>query len=107
MKVTGEGPLQARMDGQTVRITTRGRARVVHVTQPPFIVRPQYTIDGQEWMACWSDYPASGWGTYKNTWLIALSVPDGDHELTVKNLEFPESGPARSRPMIGGTAPGK
>jgi hypothetical protein len=37
-------------------------ARMLHLTQPPFIICPQYWIDGQEHMASWTDYPASGWG---------------------------------------------
>ncbi len=96
VKVTGEGPLEASLDGETIRIKTRGRARAIHVTQPPFIVRPQYRVDGQEWMACWTDYPASGWGAYRNTRLIGLSVPPGEHKLLVKDMVFP---PAWTRPF--------
>jgi hypothetical protein len=86
--ITGEGPFTATMAGEVIRITTTGRARVLNVTKPPFIIRPQYYIDGAEGMACWTDYPASGWGTYNNAWLISLSVPAGAHELTLKNLTF-------------------
>jgi len=86
--VTGEGPFDATLDGERIRIATRGRERVIHVSQPPFIVRPQYTIDGAESMACWTDYPASGWGRYKNSWLIGLSVPAGDHKLAVGDMKF-------------------
>jgi hypothetical protein len=98
--VTGEGPFEAKLDGETIRIRTQGRARVIHVTQPPFIIRPQYWVDGQEWMACWTDYPANGWGTYKNTWLIGLSVPDGDHELVVKDMRFPRGWTRPFTPLI-------
>jgi hypothetical protein len=95
--VRGEGPFEATLDGQTIRINTHGRARLLHVTQPPFITRPQYWIDGQEHMASWTDYPASGWGSYKNTWLMALPVPEGEHELTVKDFVYP---PAWARPFV-------
>ena len=78
-----------KLDGQRILIHVDGRPRVLYVTQPPFIIRPQYTIDGQEWMACWTDYPASGWGTYDQTWLIALSIPAGAHDLDLHNLVFP------------------
>jgi hypothetical protein len=40
-------------------------------------------------MASWTDYPASGWGTWKNTWLMALTAPEGEHELVVKDAVFP------------------
>jgi len=100
--VTGEGPLSARLDGEAVRISSRGRARVVYVTKPAFILRPQYTVDGQEWMACWTDYPASGWGRYKNTQLIALSVPAGEHELVVRDMCFPPAWTRPFRPRIAG-----
>jgi len=102
VKVTGEGPFEAKLDGEAIRLRTTGRARVIHVTQPPFIVRPQYWVDGQEWMACWTDYPASGWGRYKNTWLIALSVPAGEHELLVKDLRFPLAWTRPFAPVIAG-----
>ena len=102
VKVTGEGPLTAVLEGETVRIKTGGRARVLHVTQPPFIVRPQYFIDGRQWMASWTDYPASGWGTYDNTWLIGLSVPAGDHELVVKDLAFEKVWARPFVPLIEG-----
>ena len=102
VKVTGEGPFEAKLDGETIRIRTNGRARVIHVTQPPFIVRPQYWVDGQEWMACWTDYPASGWGTYRNTWLIGLSVPAGPRELVVKDMQFPQSWPRQFEPLVEG-----
>lgn len=106
VKVSGEGPFTAKLEGETIRIYTSGRARVLHVTQPPFIVRPQYLIDGQEWMACWTDYPASGWGTYDNTWLIALTVPDGDHDLVVRNLVFPPVWARPFTPAIAGVEVG-
>jgi hypothetical protein len=102
VKVTGEGPLTAVLEGETVKIKTGGRARVLHVTQPPFIVRPQYFIDGRQWMASWTDYPASGWGTYDKTWLIGLSVPEGEHELVVKDLAFEKVWARPFVPLIEG-----
>ena len=102
--VSGEGPFKARLDGERIVIHSQGRARVLHVTQPSFIIRPQYYVDGQEWMACWTDYPASGWGTYKNTWLIALSVPEGDHELIVKDMVFPSGWTRPFDPLIDAQA---
>lgn len=107
VKVTGEGPFTATLDGDTVRLKTQGRARVLHVTQPPFIVRPQYFIDGQQWMANWTDYPNNGWGTYDNTWLIGLSVPDGGHELAVKDLAFAKVWARPFTPLIAGAQVGE
>ena len=100
--VTGEGPFTATLDGKVIRIKTSGRARVLHLTQPPFIVRPQYTIDGQPWMACWTDYPNNGWGTYDETWKIGLAVPDGEHELAVRDLVFPNVWTRPFTPLIEG-----
>ena len=102
VKVTGEAPFTAALEGDTIRIQTDGRARVLHVTQPRFIVRPQYYVDGQEWMACWTDYPASGWGSYDETWQIGLSVPAGKHELLVKDMVFPISWERQFEPLIEG-----
>ncbi len=100
--VRGEGPFKAKLDGDTIRLTIDGRARVLFVTRPDWIERPQYWIDGQEWMACWTDYPASGWGTYRDTNLIALSVPGGKHELTLKNLVFPAGWARPFTPTLAG-----
>lgn len=97
VKISGERPFTARLDGKLIRIKTGGRARVLHVTQPPWITRPQYTIDGRRWMACWTDYPNNGWGRYDNTWLIGLSVPAGEHELVVKEWVYPKGW---TRPFI-------
>ncbi|MHB9024254.1 MAG: hypothetical protein ACYC7E_08770 [Armatimonadota bacterium] len=107
VKVSGEGPFTATLDGDTVRIRTTGRARVLHVTQPPFIVRPQYYIDGREWMPCWTDYPDSGWGSFDNTWLIGLSVPDGEHDLVVKDLVYPKVWDRPFTPVIQGVVIGE
>jgi hypothetical protein len=104
VKITGEGPFEATLEHETLRIRTDGRDRVLFVTQPPFIQRPQYWIDGREWMACWTDYPSSGWGTYDNTWLIALSVPAGKHELVVKDYRFPPAWTRQFEPTISGAS---
>ena len=102
MKIAGEGPFTASLEGDTIRIKTTGRPRVLHITQPPFIVRPRYTIDGQPWMACWTDYPNNGWGTYDETWKIGIAVPDGQHELTVQDLVFPKVWTRPFTPLIDG-----
>jgi len=109
--ITGEGPFSAQLDGEAIRIQTpAGRARVLHVAQPthptllaPLMIRrPQYWVDGTEWMACWTDYPASGWGSYDNSWLIALSVPAGKHDLLVQELRFPTGWTRPFTPLIEG-----
>jgi hypothetical protein len=100
--ITGEGHFTASLDGETIRIQTIGRARVLHVTQPPFVVRPHYTIDGQQWMACWTDYPNNGWGTYDQTWKIGLAVPAGEHDLAIGNLTFPKVWTRPFTPTIEG-----
>ncbi len=103
--VKGEAPFEAKLDAQAIQIKAKGRAQVFHVTQPPFIIRPQYWVDGKEAMASWTDYPASGWGSYKNTWLIALPVPDGEHELILKDFRFPKVWARQFSPAIGGLLP--
>lgn len=107
IRITGEGPFTAALDGQTVRVKTSGRARVLHMTQPPLIVRPSYAVDGREWMACWTDYPNNGWGTYDETWKIGLAVPAGDHELTVGNRAFPKGWTRPFTPLIQGALKGE
>ncbi len=98
--VRGEMPFEGRLDGDAIRIKADGRTRVLYVTKPPFIIRPQLWIDGQEWMASWTDYPASGWGTYKDAQLMALSVPAGQHELVVKDFRVPAGWARPWKPMI-------
>lgn len=87
--VRGEAPFETELDGETIRIRTRGRERVFHVSKLDFIRRPAYRVDGQEWMACWNDWPASGFGRWTRTRLIGLTVPAGEHELEVSDLTFP------------------
>ncbi|MHB9131672.1 MAG: hypothetical protein ACYDBB_11365 [Armatimonadota bacterium] len=86
--VTGEAPFNAKLDGETITILTSGRARVLNVTRPAFIWYPQFRLDGQEWMAGWTDYPGSNWGKFKNTNMMAVSTLDGDHQLVIKNRTF-------------------
>lgn len=100
--VRGEGPFEARLEGERIIIETAGRARVLHVTQPAFITRPAYSLNGREWMACWTDYPASGWGAFTNTWQIALSVPEGENHLVVEDMRFPHGWQRPFRPAIEG-----
>lgn len=91
LTVTGEGPFEAKLDGQAIRIKTRGRARVLDVTLPAFILRPELKLDGRQWMAGWSDYANSDWGRMKNAYLAAVSTLDGEHELVITNMAFPPS----------------
>jgi len=88
--VEGEAPFEGKLDGQVIRIKTTGRKRVLYVTRPAFIMHPQLYVDGREWMASWTDYPASNWGKLSRTALMALSVPEGEHELTVRDMVYPE-----------------
>ena len=56
---------------------------------------------------CWTDYPNNGWGTYDQTWKIGLSVPAGDHELTVGNRAFPKGWTRPFTPLIRGALKGE
>ena len=98
--VQGEAPFSAELNGDQISIHTEGRKRVIFVSQPEFIVRPQLFIDGQEWMASWTDYPASGWGDYDETWKIGISVPAGAHQLLLRDMEFPVSWDRQFTPEI-------
>ena len=101
--VEGEAPFEASMEGETIRVRTRGRARLLYVTRPPFLLMPEYFVDGQQWMACWTDYPGSDWGRYADkTALIGLSVPEGAHELLVRNMIFPQGWTRPFTPTIAG-----
>jgi hypothetical protein len=95
--VTGELPLEAWITGQTIHIKTRGRARVLDVTLPPFIIRPELTFDGRQWMAGWSDYAGSDWGRMQQSYLMAVSTLDGEHELAIGDMQFP---PVWDRPFV-------
>ena len=102
VQVYGEGPFTATLDGETIHIHTSGRARVLHVHAAAFLVRPQYCIDGEEWMACWTDYPNNGWGSYDQTWLVGLTVLEGVHALTLKEMVFPNGWTRPFTPLIDG-----
>ncbi|OPZ88200.1 MAG: hypothetical protein BWY76_00068 [bacterium ADurb.Bin429] len=101
-EVRGEGPFTVKLENRAIRISVDGRARVLYVTKPEWMDRPQYTIDGVEWMPCWTDYPSSGWGTFKDTNLIAIAVPDGKHELVITDLVFPPVWTRQFTPGIPG-----
>jgi len=102
LSVYGEAPFTAKLDGKTIRIETDGRTRQLFVTKPEWTGWVRYTIDGEQRMACWTDYPASGWGTYKNTRLIALTVPYGKHELVVSDFVYPSVWTRTFTPTIAG-----
>jgi hypothetical protein len=102
--VTGEAPFEAKFDGRAIRIKTRGRARVLDVTLPPFILRPELKLDGRQWMAAWTDYAGSNWGRMKNAWLAAVSTLDGEHELVITNMVFPPVWQRPFEPAIVSTA---
>ncbi len=99
--VTGEAPFAAKLDSQTIRINTTGRARVFTVTRPPFIWMPQLFVDGKEWMAYWTDYAGSLWGKMKNTNLIAVATRDGEHELILRNRVYNPVWERQFVPMVG------
>jgi hypothetical protein len=99
--VRGEAPFTATLDGEAIRIKTSGRARTLTVTLPPFIVRPDLFLDGQRWMAGWSDWASSDWGRMKNSYLMAVSTLDGDHELVIRNMTFPKTWHRPFDPTIG------
>ena len=103
--VRGEAPFTAELDGDQVLIRTGGRERVIFVSQPDFIVRPQLYIDGREWMASWTDYPASGWGGYDETWKIGLSVPAGEHQLRLRDMAFPTGWERQFTPTAAAVGP--
>ena len=89
LTVEGEGPLTATLADGTFTLKTTGRARVLYVTRPAWLLRPEYRVDGVESMACWTDYPGSEWGRLDHTFLVALPVPAGEHTLTLRNATFP------------------
>jgi len=100
LTVEGEGPFSANLDGRTIRISISGRARPLQITRPPWIVRPRCWIDGTEYMACWTDYPSSNWGQLDRTNLMAVAVPDGDHELEIRDTIFPPVWTRQFEPKI-------
>lgn len=104
LTVRGEGPFTARLDGKVIRVSVEGRARELFVTKPAWMRWVRYWVDGAEHMACWTDYPASGWGRYANTALIAVTVPDGKHELEIRDCVYPAVWTREFSPRIEGVA---
>ncbi|OPZ88092.1 MAG: hypothetical protein BWY76_00127 [bacterium ADurb.Bin429] len=102
LTVTGEAPFEAGLDGEAIRIRTKGRARVFTVTRPPFMWQPQFFLDGQEWMAYWSDEASSNWGKMKNTYLMSVATRDGEHELLIRNRVYNKVWDRQFVPMLTG-----
>jgi len=83
--VRGEEPFKAALEGNVIRIHTEGRAR--HFIVEPFpgwLMNPQFTIDGQEWLC----FPGSARGIKanregRNVGCI-LSTLDGTHRLELR-----------------------
>ena len=101
IQLRGEMPFTATLEGQAIRIRTSGRARTLIVTRPDFILRPDLTVDGMRWMAGWTDYAGSDWGRMKDTNLMAVSTPAGDHELVIRDMTFPRTWHRQFQPRIG------
>jgi hypothetical protein len=102
LSVTGEGPFEAKWDGQTIRIKASGRARVLTLTRPAFIHMPELLVDGRNWMAGWTDYAGSAWGRMKNANLMAVTAPEGEHELVIRDRVWSPLGPRPFEPLIEG-----
>ena len=102
VSMEGEGPFDASLKDGEVRIQTDGRARILRIVHDHFFTRPQYYVDGQEWMACWTDWPGSGFGRWKRSCMTALSVPAGRHGLVVGEMRFPPVWERAFTPLIEG-----
>jgi hypothetical protein len=100
IQVRGEMPFTATLEDRAIRIRTSGRARTLVVTRPPFILRPDLTVDGLRWMAGWTDYAGSDWGRMKDTNLMAVSTPEGEHELVIRDMTFPQTWRRQFQPQI-------
>jgi len=100
VRITGELPFEARLVDETLHIKTDGRARVLDVSLPDCIIRPELKVDGRQWMAGFSDYAGSDWGRMENSYLMAVTTPDGPHELTISNMQFPPAWDRRFVPSI-------
>ncbi|MGD0089665.1 MAG: hypothetical protein ABSE73_07075 [Planctomycetota bacterium] len=99
--VTGELPFEARLDGRVIRIKTSGRARVLLLTKPAWMIRPELKFDGRQWMAGWTDEAGSDWGRWSRCKLMAVSTLDGAHELVVTDMVFPKVWERQFTPVIG------
>ena len=109
--VAGEAPFEANVEvtpqGKVIRLRTSGRRRVLHVTLPDFIASPQMFIDGQEWMIGWTDYPSSDWGRFSDTNQMAVAVPDGEHEIVIRQRVFPHVWQRQFTPLLNVLPAGK
>jgi len=98
--VTGELPFEAKLDGRAIRIKTAGRARVLTLTKPPWMVRPELKFDGRQWMAGWTDEAGSDWGRWTRCELVAVSTLDGEHELVVSDMAYPKVWTRQFEPLL-------
>ncbi len=102
--VTGEAPFEASIaatpQGKVIRLHTQGRRRVLHMSRPSFIRSPQMFIDGQEWMLGWTDYPSSDWGRFSNSNDMAVPVPDGTHDIVIRQRVFPRVWQRQFTPLL-------
>jgi hypothetical protein len=62
IQVIGEGPFTAKLDGGTVRISTDGRARVLHIRQAPPL-RPSGCGPCQSATDGWERWCSAAWCT--------------------------------------------
>jgi hypothetical protein len=53
-------------------------------------------------MACWTDWPDSGGGAWKRTHMISVTVPAGEHTLTIRDMTFPKVWRRRFTPWLEG-----
>lgn len=90
MSVRGELPFTAKLDGDTVRIHSEGRARQFILSWPEWLMHPQYFLDGQEWQVFVSDYASQNWGRYGRCFEMCLSTLDGTHELEIRPRLWPK-----------------
>ena len=90
--VRGEEPFKATLDGNVVRIHTEGRARHFIVEPfPDWLMNPQFTIDGQEWLCFPSHARVAGGinngitsGQESRKVGCILSTLDGSHDLELR-----------------------
>ena len=93
-------PFEARLDGRAIRIKTAGRARVLTLTKPAWMVRPELRFDGRQWMAGWTDEAGSDWGRWTRCKLIAVSTLDGEHELLITDMVYPKVWTREFTPLL-------
>jgi hypothetical protein len=78
----------AALDGEVIRIHTEGRARHFIVEPfPDWLMNPQFTIDGQEWL-CFPSSARGGYGVKSNRGSrnigCIFSTLDGTHDLELR-----------------------